>query len=63
MNNMKTIWTWLSGKKTYIIALAGIIYSGGIQQGWWPHSPLIDGLLLSGGAASIRHGISTASKG
>lgn len=57
---MNAIWNWLKGKKTYIVALAGIVYTGGIQQGWWPHNVLIDGLLISSGAAAMRSGINTA---
>ncbi len=57
---MTKLWTWLYGKKTYIIALAGIVYAGGIKIGWWTNDPTIDLLLGSTAAASMRHGITTS---
>jgi len=59
---MAKAWNWLSGKKTYILAVLGFVYAGGIQQGWWTDQPIIDGFLLSGTAASIRHSISTTAQ-
>jgi len=52
----------LQGKKTYLVALASMIYAGGIQQGWWPHLPLVDGLLAGGGLAALRKGVADEAK-
>jgi len=61
MKTITQIWTWLSGRKTYIIAFAGAIYGAGIQTGLWPHNTAVDVILGSTATATIRHGISTNS--
>ena len=55
--DLTKLWNFLKGKKTYLIAAAGFVYMGGIQQGWWQHNLLVDALLSSGGVASLRHGM------
>lgn len=57
---MVKVWSFLSGKKTYLIAIGAAVYGIGIQAGWWHHSTLADILLLGGGAATLRHAISSA---
>lgn len=54
---MQAIWSSLKGKKTYLLTALGIIYAGGIQQGYWPHIPWLDILLGGGTVASLRHAI------
>lgn len=56
-NSLQHIWTFLKGKKTYIIAFAGAIYGVGIQQELWHDNILFDTFLGSGALASIRHGM------
>jgi hypothetical protein len=57
MNFIKSTLTWLSGKKTYIIAFAGAIYVTGISVGLWPHILWLDGVLGASGVAALRAGV------
>lgn len=57
---MKAILDFLKGKKTYLLAIAAAIYATGIQAGWWTQNAMLDILLLSGGAATLRSAINTA---
>jgi len=57
---MKSIITFLQGKKTYIVAFAAAIYGAGIQTGLWPHNVMVDLFLAGGGAASLRAGMNNA---
>jgi hypothetical protein len=59
-NSLQHAWAWLSGKKTYIISLVSVIYTWGVTQNVWPHSPLFDVALAAAGASALRHGISTS---
>ncbi len=54
MNNLLDLLTQLNGKKTYIIAIAGLIW--GIYTGDY------NTILLALGMAGLRHGISTELK-
>jgi len=48
---MQAILNWLSGKKTYFIGFAAIIYGGGVAMGLWPHNAALD--LILGGTATV----------
>lgn len=62
MNSAQHLWSWLSGKKTYIIALVSTIYAWGITQNLWPHNVVIDTALGAGGLTALRMGIATEAK-
>lgn len=48
---------FLSGKKTYLVGLAGLIYAIGIGRGWWPNDATIWGALGCTGGMTIRAAI------
>lgn len=50
---------FLAGRKTYIVAILSAVYGAGIQAGFWPDVPLVTYLLLGGGLAALRSGISS----
>ena len=55
--------SFLQGKKTYIVALAGAAYA--VAQFWSGAidvNALVAALVAAAGAMSLRHGISTSSK-
>jgi len=54
---MKNALLFLSGKKTYLIGIAGIVYSLGISRNWWPSDVTIWGALGSAGAMTLRAAI------
>lgn len=62
MNSAQHLWSWLSGKKTYIIALVSTIYAWGITQNLWPHNVVIDTALGAGGLTALRMGIASEAK-
>src|SRR5450432_2826982 len=45
---MQQVMAILSGKKTYLVGIAGIVYSVGLGLGWWPHSAASDIILSLG---------------
>ena len=51
--------SWLSGKKTYLVAIAMIIVSGLWAQGYISETlyRLLEGVLLGGGLAALRAGV------
>jgi hypothetical protein len=53
---MKTL-SFLSGYKTYIVGVLGIIYAIGVWQGWWTNESEIWGALGFTGAMTIRAAI------
>jgi hypothetical protein len=56
---MKNIWAELQGSKTYLVAIATVVYGLGISKAWWPHSVLADSILGGGGIAALRSGVKT----
>lgn len=54
---MTKLVSFLSGYKTYLVALAAILDGLGIQYGWWPHVALLDYILGGTGAITIRAAI------
>jgi hypothetical protein len=54
---MKNILTDLQGYKTYLVAIASVVYGLGISKGWWGHDALVDSLLAGGGIAALRSGV------
>ena len=52
--NIKSIVQFLAGKKTYLLGIAGVIYSLGIARNWWPNDASVWGLLGSAGAMTLR---------
>lgn len=61
-NSLQHLWSWLSGKKTYLIALVSTVYAWGITQNLWPHNVVIDTALGAGGLAALRMGIAAEAK-
>ena len=60
---MTTIWTWLQGKKSYIVALVAILYA--ITQFWlggMSQQELIGAILAALGLSALRSGIGSAAK-
>ena len=64
---LKVLLDWLDGRKTYLIAMVGVVYVFGSTVGWWPCDERVLGLLGFGGIAALRKGIdksgNTVSKG
>jgi sulfur relay (sulfurtransferase) DsrC/TusE family protein len=54
---MQKLISLLSGKKTYFIGAAALVYAIGIHFGWWPHYPDLDLTLFGAGAITIRSAI------
>lgn len=54
---MKSLLSFLAGKKTYLVSIGAIIYAIGIYKQWWPSSAEIWGLFGAGGAMTIRAAI------
>lgn len=54
---MKTIFEFLKGKKTYMVAIAGAVYAALIGLGVVPSYDFIWGLLGSGAFAFLRAGV------
>lgn len=61
-NSITHLWSWLSGKKTYIIAAVASIYAWGVKNNVFQHDALVDTLLASGGLAALRHGLVNSAK-
>jgi hypothetical protein len=59
MNTLQHVNAWATGKKTYLISIAAVVYAWGIGKGLWDHSGLIDTALGAGGVAALRHGLTT----
>jgi hypothetical protein len=57
---MQTLLGPLQGKKSYLIALAGLVYAIGIHFGWWTNESEIWGALASIFGLTLRAGIKTA---
>lgn len=49
--------SFLSGKKTYLVAALGVVYALGIKYGHWPNDPEIWGGLGFTGVATLRAAI------
>lgn len=60
---IRVVWSFLAGKKTYLIALAAAAYGIGIQQNLWQHKIWLDLLFGATATATVRHGISAAAQG
>lgn len=58
------MFNWMSGSKSYAVAAAMVIVAGLHAQGYINDGTkdLLQGLLLGGGIAALRAGISKASK-
>ena len=56
-NQLRNAIAFLSGKKTYIVAFATLVYALGISRNWWAHSAEIDLYLGGAGAITIRAAI------
>lgn len=57
---MSSLWDFLKGKKTYIIAAASVAYA--IAQYWagnMDFDHLMTALAAAAGLSSLRHGVST----
>jgi hypothetical protein len=54
---IKVVLEWLDGRKTYLIALIGVLYVFGSTLGWWPCDERVLGLLGFGGLAALRKGV------
>ena len=61
MNTMNNIWSFLKGKKSYIVAFLIGVVAMATSLGWiQPETALtFYGLLGAGGVASLRHGINS----
>lgn len=58
------MWNWLKGKKTYILAGAGVAYAaGGYFTGHMDANIAIQTAGMALGGASLRHGLSTTMLG
>lgn len=58
---MKQILSWFSGKKTYLVALAALIYGTGVTQGWWQHNVGLDIAFGALGVGTMRAAIAKVS--
>ena len=58
MKAIQNVWSWLSGKKTFIVSTAAVVYAMGIKYNVWPHQSWLDLLFAATATATIRHGIS-----
>lgn len=56
---MKSLWDYLQGKKTYLIAAAMVVASGLYAQGYLSAEvyKIVEGVLLGGGLATLRAGL------
>lgn len=56
---MQNIWLWLQGKKTYVVALAGIIYLV-VIEGWqnnnWKWEEIWALVLIMTGRSALKKG-------
>jgi hypothetical protein len=52
----ESVWTFLEGKKTYLVAILGGLYLFGGDQGWWQVNEALLGILGFGGLAALRAG-------
>lgn len=62
MNSAQHLWSWLAGKKTYIVAVVSTVYAWGIAQNLWPHNYVIDTALGAGGLTALRMAITSEAK-
>ena len=60
MNHWNDLVAFLDGRKTYILAAAGIIYAAGIQFWGWPSNGDVWAALGFGTAATLRVAIAKA---
>lgn len=59
MNQLKSVWSWLAGKKTYIIAFGTIAYAlFGWAMGYMDQDAAMQLLATGLAAAGLRHGLS-----
>jgi hypothetical protein len=56
-STLSKIASFLSGKKTYLVAIAGIIYAAGIKYGHWPNDSEIWASLGFTGLGTLRAAI------
>lgn len=56
------LWNWLSGKKTYIVALIAVILNIGVHYNWWTVADVNywNTVLAGLGLAALRHGVSNS---
>lgn len=63
---MQSILNWLTGKKTYIVAILAAIFNVGVTLGWWAADNqiviLINTILGSFGLAFLRAGVTKSGK-
>ena len=58
MNKVQAVWTWLKGKKTYILSIALVLYAvSGLLVGRLSVKEVIDLLFGSGFMATLRAAI------
>ena len=55
--NLKTLLTWLDGKKTYIVAAGLVIYVVGGDAGLWPVNETVLALFGAAGLGSLRSAV------
>jgi hypothetical protein len=53
-DNLRTLLTWLDGRKTYIVAAGLVAYVIGGDAGWWPVNESILALFGAAGLGSLR---------
>ena len=60
---MAKLWAYLQGKKSYIVAAAGILWTGAqLWTGAIDQNTAVDAILGFLGIGTLRHGISTSAK-
>jgi hypothetical protein len=63
---MSSIWTWLQGKKTFIVAILIAVFNLGVASNWWmPEDPIVlavNAILAAFGFGFLRSGMKTEVK-
>jgi hypothetical protein len=60
--NLQAVISFLSGKKTYLVGVAGVVYAYGIGRHWWPSDAEIWGIIGSTGAMTFRAALARFAK-
>ncbi len=60
---MKRVAELLNGRKTYILAVLGIVYLLGGSEGWWEVREEVLGVLGFGAAGALRMGMKNGGSG